>query len=96
MTRKLVAVKSINRNLNVQIPNEWDQDKGTTLRENQKEINKNLEKITNEETILKQLRHKNVVQFYEKLQAPIDNPTHDLYFMELCQGGDLMRYVRKR
>lgn len=34
--------------------------------------------------IMKKLRHKNIVKFYEKLQAPVHNPTHDLYFMELC------------
>lgn len=69
-----------------------------------KSINRNLQgrdasdiqKTSNEEAILKKLRHNNIVRFYEKLQAPVDNPTHDLYFMELCQGGDLLRYVRKR
>lgn len=49
-------------------------------------------KIENEITILQKMRHENVIRFYERLPAP----SHDLIFMEACQGGDLLKYVRRR
>lgn len=38
------------------------------------------------------LQHPNVVKCYERL----DTPTHTLFVMELCQGGNLLNYVRRR
>jgi len=26
----------------------------------------------------------------------METPKHHLFFMEICQGGDLLQYVRKR
>ena len=72
LTRKLVAVKSINKQLY-----------------NEEEFKK---KIKNEHLIISKLRHKNVVKLYEKLETD----KHHLFFMEVCQGGDLLSYVRKR
>jgi serine/threonine protein kinase len=43
---------------------------------------------------LQKLRHKNVIKLYESNYLETDN--HKLFFMELCQGGDLLTYVRKR
>ncbi|CDW78202.1 protein kinase domain containing protein [Stylonychia lemnae] len=49
-------------------------------------------KMSNEISILKMLRHPNVV----KLLETFDTEKHHLIVMELCPGGDLLNYVRKR
>lgn len=49
-------------------------------------------KMSNEISILKMLRHPNVV----KLLETFDTDKHHLIVMELCPGGDLLNYVRKR
>ena len=49
-------------------------------------------KMNNEISILKILRHPNVV----KLLETFDTDKHHLIVMELCPGGDLLNYVRKR
>lgn len=41
---------------------------------------------------MSKLNHENVVKCYERLETP----THTLFIMELCQGGDLLNYVRRR
>ena len=56
------------------------------------ENDKNYEKVTREVDIMTLLRHKNVVKFFEQLNTE----SHHLIFMEVCQGGDLLNYVRKR
>lgn len=33
-----------------------------------------------------------MVKFFEKLETD----THHLFFMEVCQGGDLLQYIRRR
>ena len=38
------------------------------------------------------MRHNNVVKIYETLETE----KHIIIVMELCAGGDLMNYVRKR
>jgi len=38
------------------------------------------------------MRHKNVIKFFERLESP----NHYLFFMEVCQGGDLLKYIRRR
>ena len=49
-------------------------------------------KMSNEITILKALRHPNIVKLFETLETE----KHHLIVMELCPGGDLLNYVRKR
>ena len=45
-----------------------------------------------EMTILKQSDHDNVVRLYDSFETS----NHISFVMELCQGGDLLSYVRKR
>ena len=49
-------------------------------------------KMNNEINILKILRHPNVVKLLETFEIE----KHLLIVMELCPGGDLLNYVRKR
>jgi len=49
-------------------------------------------KIMHEVGILLRLRHHNVVKLYETFETK----RHMLLCMELCAGGDLLNYVRKR
>ena len=42
--------------------------------------------------ILKQSGHDNVVRLYDQFETQ----KHICFAMELCQGGDLLSYVRKR
>ena len=48
--------------------------------------------VQEEVKILQQVRHKNIIKFFEYLKTD----KYDLYFMELCQGGDLLQYVKRR
>jgi serine/threonine protein kinase len=72
LTRKLVAIKSINM--------EFMKDESSK------------KKMFNEINILKVLRHPNTV----KLLETFETDKHLLIVMELCPGGDLLNYVRKR
>jgi serine/threonine protein kinase len=45
-----------------------------------------------EVSILKKTRHPNIVSLYDTLETS----KHLLFVMELCGGGDLLNYVRKR
>jgi calcium-dependent protein kinase len=49
-------------------------------------------KIMNEINILKNLRHPNNIKILETFQTD----KHHMIVMELCPGGDLLNYVRKR
>lgn len=49
-------------------------------------------KVMQEVMILKQTRHRNIVQLYEYFQTT----KHVLIVIELSSGGDLLSYVRKR
>jgi|TARA_B110001450_G_C17391453_1_gene387858 serine/threonine protein kinase len=49
-------------------------------------------KVMHEVGILLRLRHKSVVKLYETFETK----RHMLLTMELCAGGDLLNYVRKR
>lgn len=49
-------------------------------------------KVMQEFSILKQLQHTSVIRLYESFESN----KHILFIMELCSGGDLLNYVRKR
>lgn len=72
LTRKLVAIKSINKEY---------------LNEE-----KQRNKVMHEVNLLLQLRHDSVVKLYETFQTS----RHIMLVMELCAGGDLLNFVRKR
>ena len=42
--------------------------------------------------MLKRMKHKNIVRLYEYFETE----KHILFVIELCAGGDLLNYVRKR
>ena len=42
--------------------------------------------------ILEKLQHKNIVQLYDSFETK----NHMCFVMELCGGGDLLSYVRRR
>lgn len=50
------------------------------------------QKLMKEVNLLLKLRHDNVVKIYET----IETKKHIIIVMELCAGGDLLNYVRKR
>jgi len=72
LTRKLVAIKSINKEY--------------LSEEKQKN------KVMHEVGILLRMRHPSVVKLFETFETG----RHILLVMELCAGGDLLNYVRKR
>lgn len=49
-------------------------------------------KVMQEVSIIKRTRHPNVVKLYETFESE----KHILFSMEMCAGGDLLNYVRKR
>ena len=49
-------------------------------------------KVMQEYSILKQMRHPSVIRLYETFESS----KHILFVIELCCGGDLLTYVRKR
>jgi serine/threonine protein kinase len=49
-------------------------------------------KVMQEVNIIKRTRHPNVVKLYETFESN----KHVLFSMEMCAGGDLLNYVRKR
>ena len=49
-------------------------------------------KVMKEVSILQQLRHQSVIRLYETFESK----KHILFVIELCTGGDLLTYVRKR
>ena len=49
-------------------------------------------KVMKEVSLLLKLRHNHVVKIYET----IETEKHIIIVMELCAGGDLLNYVRKR
>ena len=57
-----------------------------------KKMQENERRIEKEFEILGDLRHRNVVKYFE----PIETDSHKLYVMELCAGMDLLGYVRRR
>jgi serine/threonine protein kinase len=51
-----------------------------------------LKKVMQEYNILKRARHMNIVRLYESFETDL----HIIYVMEVCGGGDLLTYVRRR
>ena len=51
-----------------------------------------LKKVMQEYNILKRARHMNIVRLYESFETDL----HIVYVMEVCGGGDLLTYVRRR
>ena len=56
------------------------------------EEEKSRKKVSKEVHILKKINHKNIVQLYEVFESA----KHFLIVTEICSGGDLLNYVRKR
>ncbi len=52
----------------------------------------NNSKLQNEIAIMRMLRHRNVIRLYETFSTE----SYLLMVLELCSGGDLLTYVRKR
>ena len=52
----------------------------------------NLQKLKNEIFIHSQLRHRHVCKLLESIRIE----SHELIFIELCSGGDLLRFIRRR
>jgi serine/threonine protein kinase len=52
----------------------------------------NKKKFENEIALLRLLKHKSIIRLYETFSS--DN--FSLLVIELCSGGDLLTYVRKR
>jgi serine/threonine protein kinase len=50
------------------------------------------QKLMKEVNLLLKLRHSHVVKIYET----IETQKHIVIVMELCAGGDLLNYVRRR
>jgi len=50
------------------------------------------QKVMKEFAILKLLKHQSVIRLYETFESK----KHILFIVELCAGGDLLNYVRKR
>ena len=53
-----------------------------------------IKKITNEKELLRDLRHPSIVKLYESIRD--DHYGYELLFMELCTGGDMLHYLRRR
>lgn len=49
-------------------------------------------KVMQEFNILSRTRHENIVRLYESFETP----QHIVFVMEVCGGGDLLTYVRRR
>jgi serine/threonine protein kinase len=49
-------------------------------------------KVMQEFNMLRKTKHQNIVRLYESFETP----QHIVFVMEVCGGGDLLTYVRKR
>jgi serine/threonine protein kinase len=91
LTKKLCAVKSINKSFIKQMSA--------------------MMKLENEIFLLRYLRHPSIIKMFEAVDTTEKPPkgssktkealeeknlNYHLFFMELCQGGDLLHYVRRR
>lgn len=57
-----------------------------------KQDESSMAKVRQEYKILKKARQNNIVRLYESF----DTESHIVYVMEVCGGGDLLTYVRRR
>ena len=89
ITEHLVAVKSMNKQF-------LAPDNSTEASEGQKEefLNAEKKKLLQELLILQKVatRHRNIVRLYDSFETA----RHLVFVMELCSGGDILTYVRKR
>ena len=53
-------------------------------------------RLRQEIALLEDIRHPNIVKLYETLTPQACDKPYHLMFMELCAGGDLLQFVRKR
>ena len=53
-------------------------------------------KIVTEKMILKEVRHPNIVKLYETIKHHERGNEYELMFMEICTGGNLLHYLRRR
>lgn len=91
LSEQLVAIKSINKEfLRSSKHNNKEQKVPTPANENVEHPEK--KKVMQEFAILKQSNHQSVVRLYDTFETN----KHICFVMELCAGGDLLTYVRKR
>ena len=83
MTEKLTAIKSINKRFLTSDDEEFNEWR------KKEDVKK---KVMQEVRILMKLRHPNVIRLFETFETK----KHILFVIELCSGGDLLNYVRKR
>jgi serine/threonine protein kinase len=84
VTEHLVAVKSMNKQFLAQ----------DNLENNEEFLNEEKKKLLQELLILQKVatRHRNIVRLYDSFETA----RHLVFVMELCAGGDILTYVRKR
>ena len=85
LSGKLLAVKSVN-NTYLRGDGPIEEDKMSPA----------FEKMVKEIALLETLRHPHIVKLYETLKPKASQVPYYLMFMELCAGGDLLQFVRKR
>jgi serine/threonine protein kinase len=87
ISEQLVAIKSINKDVLRSSKNH--QGNAAVPQEGEHPEKK---KVMQEFAILKQSNHQSVVRLYDTFETS----KHICFVMELCAGGDLLTYVRKR
>ena len=87
VSEQLVAIKSINKEFLKSSKSNKDQIAIPEGGENPEK-----KKVMQEFAILKQSNHQSVVRLYDTFETT----KHICFVMELCAGGDLLTYVRKR
>ena len=85
LSGRLLAVKSVN-NTYLRGDGPIDDDKMSPA----------FEKMIKEIALLETFRHPHIVKLYETLKPKASGVPYYLMFMELCAGGDLLQFVRKR
>lgn len=88
VSEQLVAIKSINKEFLKSSKSNKDQQ--IAIPEGGENPEK--KKVMQEFAILKQSNHQSVVRLYDTFETT----KHICFVMELCAGGDLLTYVRKR
>ena len=86
LSKKLCAVKSINMSkLRANL----------TKKQEEKDV---IPRIRTEKEILTRLNHPNIVRLYESITYEIKDTrtSYELLFMEICTGGSMLQYLRRR